>query len=124
MAKILVIEDELSLQKAMVDVLNITGYEALGASDGEEGLQMARLEKPDLILLDIILPKKNGFDVLAELKKDSRTKDIPVIVCTGFNDMNHVERLFNWGASDYIIKPFDNERVVQKVKNILDGDPS
>ena len=120
MAKILVIEDELSLQKAMVDVLNITGYEALGASDGEEGLQMARLEKPDLILLDIILPKMNGFDVLKSLKGDEATKPIPVIMLTNLESSGDIEQALSLGAMTYLVKTnYELDDIMKRVKDVL-----
>jgi len=80
--KILFVEDEPNLQKAIGEVLKQEGFEILAALDGEQGLNLAKKEKPDLILLDLILPKKDGFEVLKELKESEEMKDIPVIVLT------------------------------------------
>ena len=121
MKKILVVEDEVSLQKAMVDVLKINGYEALGALDGESGLSRAQKEKPDLILLDIILPKMNGFDVLKTLKSDAATKDIPVIVLTNLEGTMDVEQALTLGATTYLVKTnYELEDIVKRVKDTLE----
>lgn len=82
MKKILFVEDEPTLQKTLGDFLKKSGYEIISALDGEEGIRKAEDEKPDLILLDLILPKMEGFDILRKLKLDLKTKDIPVIILT------------------------------------------
>ena len=77
--KILIIEDDRSLQNAVVETITQEGYETVSAFDGEEGIQKLAAEKPDLILLDIILPKKDGYEVLSQIKRDEPTKDMPVL---------------------------------------------
>ena len=120
MAKILVVEDEPSLQKAMVDMLKISGYETVGALDGESGLGLARSEKPDLILLDIILPQMNGFDVLRALKADESTKSIPVIVLTNLEGSLDVEQALTLGATTYLVKTnYELEDIVKRVRDTL-----
>ncbi|MDP3963437.1 MAG: response regulator [bacterium] len=120
MEKVLVVEDELSLQKAIVDVLGITGYTALGASDGEEGLLLAQKEKPDLILLDIILPKMNGFDVLKRLKEDETTKAIPVIMLTNLESSGDIEQALSLGAMTYLVKTnYELDDIMKRVKDTL-----
>lgn len=121
MAKILVIEDELSLQKAIVDVLVINGYEAIGGGgDGEEGLHLAQSEKPDLILLDIILPKMNGFDVLTRLKADAATQPIPVIMLTNLESSGDIEKALSLGAMTYLVKTnYELDDIVKRVKDTL-----
>ena len=120
MAKILVVEDEPSLQKAMVDVLNINGYETVGAGDGEEGLAMARSLKPDLILLDIILPKMNGFEVLKAIKADETIKHIPVIVLTNLEGSTDIEQALSLGAMTYLVKTnYELDDIVKRAKDAL-----
>lgn len=120
MKKILFIEDEAALQKTFSDVLTQEGFKVLNALDGEQGLRMAKSEKPDLILLDLILPKVHGFEVLKILKEDSATKDISVIVLTNLESTNDVERAIELGATTYLVKAnYDLEDVIKKVKNAL-----
>lgn len=118
--KILLIEDEAALQKTFGDVLEQEGYNIVGAMDGETGLNMAKTEKPDLILLDLVLPKMHGFEVLKHLKEDEETKDIPIIVLTNLEAMGDVERALELGATTYLVKAsYTLEEVVQKIKKAL-----
>lgn len=120
MSKILFVEDEPSLQKAISEVLAQEGYKVLGAADGEEGLNLAKKEKPNLILLDLILPKKDGFEVLKELKADNELKDIPVIVLTNLEGVGDVEKALEIGATTYLVKTnYKLEDVVSKIKETL-----
>jgi len=121
MKKILFIEDESALQKTFKDVLEKEGYQMISALDGESGLKMARTQRPDLILLDLILPKKDGFEVLKELKSDKSTKEIPVIVLTNLEDIESVEKAIELGATTYLVKAqYTLEEVIQKVKKALE----
>ena len=118
--KILFVEDEPSLQKAVSEVLVQEGFEALSAPDGEEGLKITREEKPDLILLDLILPKKDGFEVLKELKADEKLKDIPVIVLTNLEGIGDVEKALSLGAKTYLVKAnYELEDLLKMVKEHL-----
>lgn len=120
MKKILFIEDEPTLQKTIGEVLSQEGFSVLEALDGEEGILTAKREKPDLILLDLILPKKNGFEVLAELKKDPETANIKIIVLTNLEGSQDVEKALALGATSYLVKAnYDLEEVVAKVKESL-----
>lgn len=120
MAKILIIEDEASLRNAMVDFLNEENFEAIGAEDGEVGIQLAKKEIPDLILLDIILPKKDGFEVLTELKNDESTKKIPVILLTNLESPEDIEKAFAKGVTTYLVKSnYKLEDIVKKIKETL-----
>ena len=122
MKKILFVEDESALQRAATQILSEEGYQMLSALDGEIGLRLAREEKPDLILLDIILPKKDGFTVLTELKKDPETKAIPVIVLTNLDRSEDIERIIGLGALTYLVKTnYELRDVVQKVKKIMEN---
>ena len=116
--KILFVEDEPNLQKAITEVLVQEGFKVLAAADGEEGLKTAKKEKPDLILLDLILPKKDGFEVLKELKADDGTKNIPVIVLTNLEGLGDVEKALSLGATTYLVKAnYDLEDVLKTVKS-------
>ncbi len=117
---ILSIEDEPSLQRVLSDTLEQKGYKVLKAMDGETGWKMSKEEKPDLILLDLILPKKDGFSVLADLKKDPETKNIPVIILTNLEGVVDVERVIELGATTFLIKAnYELKEIVEKIEGIL-----
>jgi len=120
--KLLFIEDEAAIHKTLSDVLQKEGYETLAARDGEAGLQRAQAEQPDLILLDLILPKMNGFEVLKALKDDEKTKEIPVIILTNLEQMENVQKAIDLGATTYLVKAnYSLEEVVNKVKDALEN---
>ncbi len=120
MKKILFIEDEPTLQKAIGRYLEQEGYEVKNALDGDLGLEIAKKEKPDLILLDIILPKRDGFEVLSELKTDEETKNIPVIVLTNLEGDADVEKALSLGATTYLVKAnYKLEEITAKIKETL-----
>ena len=121
MKTILFIEDESALQKTFGDVLKEEGYKMIPALDGEEGLRLAKKEKPDLILLDLILPKTHGFDVLKKLKEEEETKDIPVIVLTNLEGVEEVDRAIELGATTYLVKAqYSLEEVIEKINKALE----
>ena len=121
MKKILFIEDEAGLQKVITETLVAEGFEVLSALDGELGLSQAQKEHPDLILLDLILPKKDGFTVLKELKENPETQDIPVIVLTNLETAGDVEKILSLGATTYLVKVnYDLADIVKKVKDTLE----
>lgn len=120
MKKILFIEDEPNLQKAIGELLKQEGYEIFGALDGEAGLEAAKKEEPDLILLDLILPKKDGFEVLKELKADEKLKNTPVIILTNLEGTGDVEKALDLGATTYLVKAnYELDDVLNIVKNNL-----
>lgn len=120
MKKILFIEDESALQKTFGDLLKQEGYEMVSALDGEIGLKLVKTEKPDLILLDLILPKLHGFEVLKKIKEDEQTKDIPVIVLTNLEEMTEVGKAIGLGAKAYLVKmQYTLEELLEKIKNAL-----
>jgi len=114
---ILIVEDEPILQKTLTMALEQEGYEIKSALDGEIGLNMAKTIKPDLILLDLILPKMDGFEILDELKKDETSKEIPIIILTNLESSQDIERALGLGAKTYLVKAnYDLKDVIQKVK--------
>ena len=121
MKTILFIEDESALQKTFGEILKQEGYEMISALDGETGLRLAKSEKPDLILLDLILPKMHGFDVLKKIKEDKEIKHIPIIVLTNLEDIKDVDRAIGLGATTYLVKAqYSLEEIVEKIKNALE----
>jgi len=120
MKKILFVEDESTLQKTFGEILKQEGYEMISALDGEIGLRLAKAKKPDLILLDLILPKVHGFEVLKKLKEDKETKDIPVIVLTNLEGIGDVDKAIELGATSYLVKAqYSLEELVEKIKQVL-----
>jgi DNA-binding response OmpR family regulator len=120
MKRILFIEDESVLQKTFGEILNQEGYEMISALDGEAGLKLAKAKKPDLILLDLVLPKINGFEVLKKMKEGPETKNIPVIILTNLEGMGDVEKAIEMGAKTYLVKAqYTLEEVIEKIKKVL-----
>jgi len=120
MKKILFIEDESTLQKTLTDILTQAGYKVISALDGEIGLRLAKKEKPDLILLDIILPRVDGFEILKKIKEDPELKEIPVIVLTNLEKMEDVEKAIQLGAKTYLVKTqYTIEEVMEKIKKSI-----
>src|SRR3989338_7973099 len=117
MKTILLIEDESALQKTIGDALSQEGFSILSALDGEAGLRLATEKRPNVILLDLILPKANGFDVLKSLKEQEATKDIPVVVLTNLESMEDIQKALDLGAMTYLVKSnYTLQEVVEKVK--------
>lgn len=122
--RILVIDDEKDLAQLIKLNLEETGlYEVIIANDGSAGLKMAEKEKPDLIILDIMMPKKSGFEVLKELRKDSSGRWQPVIVLTTKSDFESMEKGFDLEADHYIVKPFYKEKLLTSIRTVLSITP-
>ncbi|MFH0831172.1 MAG: response regulator [Parcubacteria group bacterium] len=120
--KIFLVEDDLFLSDMYRTKFTLSGFEMPHAEDGESALRMIKEVKPDLVLLDIVLPKRNGFDVLKELKKDAELSKVPVILLTNLSQKDDVDKGFELGANDYIIKAhFTPAEVVAKVEKVLAG---
>ncbi len=118
--KILVVEDDPFLLGMYVTKLEMSGFIVFGVEDGNEAVPATEKEKPDLILLDIILPNMDGFEILKKLKKQDSTKDIPVIIFTNLGQQADVEKGLELGAVDYLIKAhFTPSEVITKVNKIL-----
>ena len=121
MKRILFIEDEAALQKTFGDILKSEGFEVISALDGETGLNLVEEEKPDLVLLDLILPKIHGLDVLKEMKQNENTKNIPVIVLTNVESIEKIDKALELGATTYLVKSdYSLEDVIAKVKKALE----
>lgn len=119
MTKILVIDDEEVIVKGITDFLSAQGFKIIKAGDGEEGLRVARKEKPDLILLDVMMPKLDGFQVLAQLKERKETIDIPVIMLTVKSGSEDQLKGMQAYADKYLTKPFDLGQLHEEIKKSL-----
>lgn len=118
--KILIIEDDKFLLRLYSDKLRRADFEVFEALTGEEGLNKISTENPDLIILDLILPRKSGFEILSELKIDSKTKDIPIIILTNLEQKSDIKRGLEMGAKAYLIKTdFSTNKLPQLVKENL-----
>jgi two-component system cell cycle response regulator len=118
---ILIVDDEEDVVRPIAFRLNIQGYDVLLEPDGELGFETAVAEHPDLILLDIMMPKMSGFEVCKRLKSDPKTRDITIIMVTALNEMSDQERAAECGTDDYISKPIDKNALIQQVRNVLAG---
>ena len=118
--KVVIIEDEPHLQEELAAALVEGGFLVKNAYDGEKGLEMVLAEKPDLVLLDLIMPKKDGFKVLEAIKSNSEIKNIPVIILSNLETTENVERAIRLGATSYLVKPnYDVSHITKKVKDII-----
>lgn len=118
--KILIVEDDEFLLSMYSTKFEIEGYDVIMAGDGEMGLEKARKEKPGIVLLDIMLPNMDGFDVLKKLKADRETSSIPVILLTNLSQKQDVEQGLSMGADDYLVKAhFMPSEVVDKINRLI-----
>ena len=119
--KILVVEDEEILLTALSEELKQEGFEVVGAKDGIEGVEKAASEKPDLILLDLVMPRLDGIGALKEIKAKPETKDIPVVILTNLSDYDKISDALSLGAMDYLVKAnYRLEELVNKIKTVLE----
>jgi two-component system, OmpR family, alkaline phosphatase synthesis response regulator PhoP len=119
--KILIADDDKSVAECLEILLGLCGYEVLVAFDGQEAVKTARSVVPDLILLDMVMPKLSGFDACKIIKDDPALRHIPVIALTSLSRMGNIEKAYSAGADDYQHKPFDNDHLLEKVKKLLQG---
>ncbi len=115
--KILIVDDEASLGNVLATALTYEGYATLKATDGEAGLALAEKELPDLIILDIMMPKVDGITMLKKLRENEETKKIKVIVMTALDDMGKIAEVLEAGGDDYIVKSkIELDGIIAKVK--------
>ena len=118
--KILMIEEDHFLRKIYRDKLSRSGFEFLEATNGEEGLNKIIAEKPNVVLLDLILPRKNGFDVLVDMKSNKNTENIPVIILSNLGQESDIQRGLALGAKDYLVKTeVSLSEVIEKAREQL-----
>src|SRR5947209_9911851 len=116
-ARIVVVEDEPAIRRGVVDLLRASGYEVAEAADGARGLEEAVRREVDLVLLDLLLPRKDGLDVLAEVRKVRPT--LPVIILTARGTEDDRVRGLKMGADDYVVKPFSARELLARVEAVL-----
>ena len=118
--KILIIEDDKFLRELIARKLAKDGYNVSEAVDGEEGVKKAKETKPDLVLLDLILPEMDGFEVLSKIKEDPASSLIPVIILSNLGQKEDIEKGLKMGAADYLIKAhFTPGEIVEKIRTII-----
>jgi len=117
--KVLVVDDEEYIQHILNFSFGAEGYEVITAADGEEAVKIARSEKPDIIVLDIMMPKMDGYEACKQIKADPQTQDIPVILLTAKG--REVDRKLGAeaGADDYVVKPFSPGRLIERVEGFI-----
>jgi DNA-binding response OmpR family regulator len=117
MERILIVEDELPMRTALQDVLAAEGYRVLTAADGQDGLERALKEKPDLVLLDVMMPKLDGYAVCAELRR--LANPVPILMLTAKGQVEDRVNGLDAGADDYLVKPFSTEELLARVRAML-----
>jgi two-component system alkaline phosphatase synthesis response regulator PhoP len=118
--KVLIIEDEEALRKVLQEKMEHSGFETFAAKDGDEGWDMAKSKNPDIILLDLVLPKRSGFDLLSMLKQDPELKNIPIFILSNLAEDESLKKALQMGAEDYFVKAqHPINEIVEKVKNRL-----
>jgi DNA-binding response OmpR family regulator len=119
--KVLIVEDEEILLTALSEELKQEGFDVVGAKDGVEGVEKTISERPDLVLLDLVMPKLDGIGALKQMKENDQTKDIPVVILTNLSDYDKVSDALSLGAMDYLVKAnYRLEELVNKIKTVLE----
>ena len=116
--KILVVEDNLEMRNIISIRLEINGYKVISAEDGQQALDITKKENPDLLILDLMLPKITGFEVCRMLKFDDKYKKLPIIILSALDQQDDREKAVQSGADAYFIKPFDLELLLSKIKSL------
>lgn len=120
--RVLSIEDDVAMGQFLKAVFTAQGFTVEHALDGREGLELAHRHQPDLVILDLMMPYKNGFEVLRELKQDPATRGVPVIILSSNSREEDIVKALNAGADDFVIKPFRARELVARVRKVL-GQP-
>lgn len=119
MAKIVIAEDEPDIRELIAFTLRFAGYEVITGSNGEEGYQLTRTERPDLVMLDVRMPKLTGYEACKRIKSEPELADIPVIFLSAKGQENEIEQGLAAGAEEYLLKPFALDQLVDRVKAVL-----
>lgn len=119
MKSVLIIEDNKLILENSAELLELEQFRVLKACNGQEGLEMALKNKPDLIICDIMMPEINGFDLIKILKQEASLKNIPFIFFTASAEKSEIKRGLDAGANDYIVKPFDTDNLIELVRKYI-----
>ena len=119
MSKILIAEDERDIRDLITFTLGFAGYEVVGAANGEEAVTLARQEIPDLILMDVRMPRMTGYEACTAMKADAKLKDIPVIFLSAKGQDSEIQAGLQVGAIDYILKPFAPDQLTARIQAVL-----
>jgi CheY-like chemotaxis protein len=119
MAKILIAEDEPDIRDLITFTLGFAGYEVVAASNGEEAVKLAREVTPDLILMDVRMPRLTGYEACAQIKEDPKTRHIPVIFLSAKGQDSEIQTGLQAGAAEYLLKPFAPDQLTSRIQSIL-----
>lgn len=119
MTKILIAEDERDIRDLIKFTLGFAGYEVVDASNGEEAVEIARREIPDLILMDVRMPRKTGYEACAEIKLDPKLRDVPVIFLSAKGQDAEIQAGLQAGADEYLLKPFAPDQLTARIQAVL-----
>lgn len=119
MAKILIAEDEPDIRELVAFMLRFAGYEVLAASNGEEAVQTATREVPDLVLMDVRMPRMTGYDACRIMKANPDLRDIPVVFLSAKGQESEIQSGLEAGAEEYLLKPFSPDELTNRVRSIL-----
>ena len=119
MAKILIAEDERDIRDLVAFTLRFAGHEVVAAANGEEAVQLAPKENPDLILMDVRMPRMTGYDACRIIKADPKLKDIPVVFLSAKGQESEIQTGLEVGAEEYLLKPIAPDQLTERVKAIL-----
>lgn len=119
MTKVLIIEDDFALADNLKALLELKGFRVEAAADGPTGVERAKSFMPDVVLLDLMIPRVSGFEVCRTLRSDPKTAGMKIIITTGLDKIADVEKAYSAGAADYLTKPYDSDRLLKKINKVL-----
>jgi DNA-binding response OmpR family regulator len=119
MAKILIAEDEPDIRDLITFTLRFAGHDVIVTANGEDALRNVQSELPDLVLLDVRMPRMNGYEVCQHIRQDEKIKNIPVVFLSAKGQENEIEAGMQVGATEYIVKPFSPDELTEKIRSIL-----
>jgi CheY-like chemotaxis protein len=122
MKKVLIVEDHNDMHEVLIWQVELMGFEAISARDGNEGLEKALVEKPDLILMDIMMPNQNGLDATRMLRARAETKEIPILAETALFSPSDLRKIMEAGCSGFIVKPFTFHELQIKIRELIPAD--